>query len=159
MNRLPRRSDALKHQRHAPGNSFRRAFVVLCLRPKTSDNSRISSEHRECDVAHVELHVFDFGIRALAIRAHLLPAFCYGAVVVEEIELRGVPVNAHHLVHAGMPDTVEQLIERSEHAFRSWRLFSRCGRFFLRRRWLFCLCCWWLSALCVRLSWSFGRCR
>jgi len=82
---------------------------------------------------HVELHILDLRIRTLAILLNLLPAFRNRAVVVEEIELRRVPVNTHHLVHIRVPDAVEQLIERREHAFRAGRLLSRCGRFLLRR--------------------------
>src|SRR6185436_8275235 len=75
-----------------------------------------------------ERDVFDLGIRALAILLDLFPTLRNGAVVVEEIEPRVVPVSAHDLVDAGVPNAVEEGVECCEHAFRAGLLGCRCCR-------------------------------
>jgi hypothetical protein len=131
---LPRRTESLEHERHATGSSFRSAFVSLRLSPLASNDSAISAEHRYRDVADVKLHVFNFRIRSLAVLPHLVPAPGDGAIVIEEIQTRRVPVTAHHLVDIRVLDSIEQAVEGSEYCFRAGRLLCCCSRLLWRRR-------------------------
>jgi len=138
MNRFPRWSDFSEHKSHAAGSGFGCAFVVLRLRPEARYERSGLAEHRDVDVAHVELHVFDFRIGTLAVLAHLFPTLRDGAVVVEQIELRRVPVDVCDNLYVCLSDAVEELVEGGTYTFRTGRRsllclrrrrFSRYGRF------------------------------
>jgi len=95
MNGSPFQADALKNKSHAARRSVRLIVEGLRLRPHTGNHGPVAAEHRHVTIASVELDVFALRKRTLAIFLELIPSFSHAAVVIEENQLRRIPIAAH----------------------------------------------------------------
>ena len=115
MHGLPIVAHAFEDERHATRSGVGLAFVSLRLRPKTGHHGAIGSQHNHVTVAHVQLHVFDVGIRGLAILAHLVPTLSDRSVVVEENQRGVIPIPSGNQVDVRAPDAFDNFVKGANH--------------------------------------------
>ena len=115
MHGLPIVAHAFEDERHATRSGVGLAFVSLRLRPKAGDHGALSSQHNHVTVMHIQLHVFDVGIRGLAILTHLVPAFRNRSVVVEKNQCGIIPVPSGNHIDVRAPDAFDNFVKGANH--------------------------------------------
>ena len=122
---LPVRAHLLVDERQAARGALGLAVGCLRLLPEARDEARARPQSLHAHVAHVELHVLDLRVEALSVAVRLLPSLRHRAVVVEEDELRRVPVELHHGVGVGAAYAVNERVEGFAHGARLSRVAGR----------------------------------
>ena len=95
MDRFPFHADPFEHQRHASRRGIWFVVEGLRLRPNTSHDRAVATQHRHVTIANVELYFFTLRERTLAVLLELVPSFGHAAVVIEQNQLRRIPIAAH----------------------------------------------------------------
>ena len=85
---FPFQADAFEHERHASRRGIWFLVEDLRLRPNTTHDRAIATQHRHVTIANVEFDVFTLRERTLAVLSQLIPAPGDRAIVIEKNQRR-----------------------------------------------------------------------